>query len=390
MKFKRIFVLILDSLGVGEAQDADKYGDNGCNTLKHIMEKYDLYIPNLEKLGFLNTLTLEDKENVDAYFTIAKPTNIGKDSLTGHYEIVGIKNEVPFRTFSESGFPISLIDKIEQATGKRVIGNKVGNGEEIINELGDRHMAYGSLIVYTSADSTLQVAAHEDIVPISKLHTFCEKIRKITMDEDLQIARVIARPFNGKNGKYKFINSDRVDFAVKPPAKSILNSLEDKDLSVISIGKIASIFDGEGITKIIKGSKNNIDTINKLTDIMEKNFTGLCLTNLSDFDTLYGHNRDVEGYGKAIEDLDVEIPMILNKLNNDDLFIITADHGNDPTFSGNAHTRENVPVIIYGRNFKEPSKLEPLESMADIAATIAENFEIDAPVIGKSFLELLK
>ena len=390
MKFKRIFVLILDSLGVGEAQDADKYGDNGCNTLKHIMDNYDLFIPNLEKLGFLNTLTLEDKEGVDAYFTIAKPTNIGKDSLTGHYEIVGIKSEVPFRTFSESGFPISLIDKIEQATGKRVIGNKVGNGETIINELGDRHMSYGSLIVYTSADSTLQVAAHEDIIPISKLHSFCEKIRKITLDEDLQIARVIARPFNGKSGKYKFINSDRVDYAVKPPAKSILNCLEERDLSVISIGKIASIFDGEGITKVIKGSKNNIDTINKLTDIMEKNFTGLCLANLSDFDTLYGHNRDIEGYGRAIEELDVEVPMILNKLNNDDLFIITADHGNDPTFSGNAHTRENVPVIIYGRNFKEPKKLEPFESMADIAATIAENFEIEMPVIGKSFLNLLK
>ena len=210
------------------------------------------------------------------------------------------------------------------------------------------------------------------------------------MDEDLQIARVIARPFNGKSGKYKFINSDRVDYAVKPPAKSILNCLEERDLSVISIGKIASIFDGEGITKVIKGSKNNIDTINKLTDIMEKNFTGLCLANLSDFDTLYGHNRDIEGYGRAIEELDVEVPMILNKLNNDDLFIITADHGNDPTFSGNAHTRENVPVIIYGRNFKEPKKLEPFESMADIAATIAENFEIEAPVIGTSFLELLK
>ena len=390
MKFKRIFVLILDSLGVGEAQDADKYGDKGSNTLKHIMENYDLYIPNLEKLGFLNTLTLEDKDEVDAYFTMAKPTNVGKDSLTGHYEIVGVKNEVAFRIFSESGFPISLIDKIEQATGKRVIGNKVCRGEDIINELGDRHMNYGSLIVYTSNDSTLQVAAHEDIVPISKLHNYCEKIRKITMDEDLKIARVIARPFNGKSGKYKFINSDRVDYSVKPPTKSILNSLEEKDLSVISIGKIASIFDGEGITKVIKGSKNNIDTINKLTDIMEKNFTGLCLTNLNDFDSLYGHYRDVEGYGRAIEELDVEIPMILNKLNNNDLLIITADHGNDPTFAGSAHTRENVPVIIYGRNFKEPKKLEPFESMADIGATIAENFEIEPPIIGKSFLDQLK
>ncbi|MBQ7105467.1 MAG: phosphopentomutase [Bacilli bacterium] len=389
MKFKRIFVLILDSLGVGEALDANNYGDNGTNTLKHIMEKYDLFIPNLEKLGFLNTITMEDKENVDAYYTIARPTNIGKDSLTGHYEIVGLKNEVPFKTFTEKAFPIELIDKIEEITKKRVIGNKVINGEQIINELGERHMNYGSLILYTSSDSTLQIAAHEDIIPVSKLHTYCEKIRKITSTDEWRIARVIARPFNGKPGKFKFTN-DRKDFALKPPKKSILNTLTENDYSVISIGKISEIFDGEGISKSIKGAKNNIDTITKLTDIMTKNFTGLCITNLNDFDALYGHNRDVEGYGRAIEELDVEIPMILNKLNNDDLLIITADHGNDPTFTGNAHTRENVPVILFGRNFKNPCRLDPLQTMADIGATIAENFEIEQPEIGTSFLDKLK
>lgn len=389
MKFKRIFVLILDSLGVGEAIDANNYGDNGANTLKHIMENYDLFIPNLEKLGFLNTLTMDDKENVDAYYTIARPTNTGKDSLTGHYEIVGIENKVPFKTFSEKAFPIELIDKIEEITKKRVIGNKVINGEQIINELGERHMNYGSLILYTSNDSTLQIAAHEDIVSVSKLHTYCEKIRKITLNDDWKVARVIARPFNGKPGKFKFTN-DRKDFAVKPPQKSILNELKDKEYGVIAIGKISDVFDGEGITKTIKGAKNNIDTINKLTDIMSKNFTGVCLTNLNDFDALYGHNRDLEGYGKAIEELDVEIPMILNKLNNDDLLIITADHGNDPSFNGNAHTRENVPVILFGRNFKTPGRLEPLQTMADIGATIAENFELEKPSIGTSFLDKLK
>lgn len=389
MKFKRIFLLILDSLGVGEAIDANNYGDNGANTLKHITDNYDLFIPNLERLGFLNTITMDDREDVDAYYTIARPTNSGKDSLTGHYEIVGIENKVPFKTFTEKAFPIELIDKIEEITGKRVIGNKVINGEQIINELGERHLNYGSLIVYTSNDSTLQIAAHEDIIPVAKLHTYCEKIRKLTLNEEWKVARVIARPFTGKPGKFKFTN-DRMDFSVKPPQKSILNSLKEKEYSVISIGKIADIFDGEGITKSIKGSKTNIDTINKLTDIMSKNFTGLCLTNLNDFDALYGHNRDIEGYGKAIEELDVEMPMILNKLNNDDLLIITADHGCDPTFPGNHHTRENVPVILFGRNFKTPGKLDPRQTMADIGATIAENFGVEMPKIGTSFLDDLK
>ncbi len=390
MKFKRIFVIVLDSLGVGEALDANDYGDSGANTLGHIIENYDLFVPNLKKLGFLNTINMDDNFNVDAYYTIARPTNVGKDSLTCHYELLGIDSKVPFRTFAERGFPIPLIEKIENATGKRIIGNKIMNGEDIINELGERHMAYGSLIVYTSTDSTLQVAAHEDVVPIPKLYNYCEKIRKVTLDDDYRIARVIARPFNGtKNGKFKFTN-DRCDYAIKPPKKSIMDSLKENDYSVISIGKISDIFDGEGITKIVKSSFTNMDTINKLTDIMTKNFTGLCITNLSDFDALYGHNRDLDGYAKSIEELDVEIPMILNKLNSDDLLIITADHGNDPSFTGNSHTRENVPVIIFGRNFKNPKRLEILESMADVAATIADNFEVQSPDIGESFLEELK
>ena len=389
MNFKRIFLIVLDSLGVGEAIDANEYNDSGANTLKHIMEKYDLFIPNLEKLGFTNTVNMSDKEDVDAYYTIARPTNIGKDSLTGHYELMGIRSTTPFKTFSEKAFPRELLEKIEEVTGKRVIGNKVVNGEEIINELGERHLSYGSLIIYTSSDSTLQVAAHEDVVPIPRLYQYCEKIRQITLSDEYKIARVIARPFTGKPPKFKF-TQDRCDYAVKPPKRSVMNSLKDNDFSVISIGKINDIFDGEGITKIIKATNNNMDTITKLTDIMSKNFTGLCFTNLNDFDALYGHNRDLEGYAKAIEELDVEIPMILNKLENDDLLIITADHGNDPTFPGNSHTRENVPVIIFGRKFKEPKKLEILNTMADIGATIADNFGVEKPEIGTSFLDKLK
>ena len=387
--FKRIFLLVLDSLGVGEAIDANTYNDNGANTLKHIMDNHELFIPNLEKLGILNTINMSDKEDVEAYYTIAKPTNIGKDSLTAHYELMGIRSTTPFKTFSEKAFPRELLEKIEEVTGKRVIGNKVVNGEEIINELGERHLSYGSLIIYTSSDSTLQVAAHEDVVPIPRLYQYCEKIRQITLSDEYKIARVIARPFTGKPPKFKF-TQDRCDYAVKPPKRSVMNSLKDNDFSVISIGKINDIFDGEGITKIIKATNNNMDTITKLTDIMSKNFTGLCFTNLNDFDALYGHNRDLEGYAKAIEELDVEIPMILNKLENDDLLIITADHGNDPTFPGNSHTRENVPVIIFGRKFKEPKKLEILNTMADIGATIADNFGVEKPEIGTSFLDKLK
>jgi len=388
MRFKRVFLIILDSLGVGEAIDASNYNDQGANTLGHVMENYDMFIPNLKKLGFVDTINMNDNANVDAYYTIARPTNVGKDSLAGHYELMGIKTEVPFKTFTERGFPLELLQKIEAVTGKRIIGNKVSNGEDIINELGERHLSYKSLIVYTSTDSTLQVAAHEDVIPIPKLYSYCEKIRAVTLTDDYRIARIIARPFTGKPGKFKF-TPDRSDYAIKPPSKSVLDSLKEKELNVISIGKVSDIFDGQGITKIVKSSFTNMDTLTKLTDIMAKKFTGLCVTNLSDFDALYGHKRDVEGYAKSIEELDVEIPLILNKLENDDLLIITADHGCDPTFRGTAHTRENVPVMIYSRQFKTPKKLEILNTMADIGATIADNFEVERPLIGKSFLDKL-
>ena len=389
MRFERIFLLILDSLGVGESIDAASYDDKGANTLGHIIDKYDLYIPNLEKLGFKDTINMKNNENVDAYYTIARPTNLGKDSLTGHYELMGVKNTVPFKTFSERGFPRDLLEKIENVTGKRIIGNKIANGEDIINELGERHLSYKSLIVYTSTDSTLQVAAHEDIIPITKLYSYCEKIREITLGDDYRIARVIARPFTGKPGKFKF-TEDRSDYAIKPPQRSVMDSLKDNNYSVISIGKVNDIFDSQGITKNIKSAFNNVATLTKMTDIMEKKFTGLCITNLSDFDALYGHKRDIEGYAKAIEEFDVEVPMILNKLENDDLLIITADHGCDPTFKGSAHTRENVPVIIFSRKFREPKMLDILNTMSDIGATIAENFDVEKPLYGKSFLDKLK
>lgn len=389
MLFKRVFLLILDSIGVGEALDADHYGNTGANTLGHIREEYDLFVPNLKKLGFLNTIQMDDNPNVDAYYTIARPTNRGKDTLTGHYELMGIENNVPFKTFNEKGFPQELVAQIEAITGRRVIGNKVGDTDSIIRELGENQCHYGSLIVYNASDSTLQVAAHEEVVPIANLYQYCEKIRQLTLREEWKVGRVVARPFTGKPGKFKVLATERRDYAVKPPQRSVLDSLKVHGYSVITIGKVSDIFDNEGITKIMKSS-NNREGMSKLSDVMDKTFTGLCVCNLSDFDSLYGHCRDVTGYAKAIEELDVEIPLLLNRLGTEDLLIITADHGNDPTFRGHDHTRENVPVILFSRNFKEPHRLEPLSSFADIGATIAANFGVERPFIGTSFLDQLK
>ena len=388
MKFKRIFLIVLDSLGVGETADAGNFGDVGANTLGHIVEKCDLFIPNLKKIGFLDTVNMSDNEDVDAYYTIAKPINAGKDTLNGHYEIVGVHNNIPFQTF-QNGFTYDILSGIEEVTGRNVIGNIPCNDDSIIQELGERQYNYGSLIIYTSADSDLQVAAHEDCIPIATLHDYCERIRTLSIQKNWRISRIIARPFHGEVGHYKFISTGRKDYAVKPPRKTILDSLSEANYSVIGVGKINDVFDGQGINKMMKASNNN-EAINKLTDIIDKNFTGLCMVNLCDFDSLYGHSRDVEGYAKAIEELDVDIPIILNKLELDDLLIITADHGNDPTFQGNGHTRENLPVILYSRNFKNPKRIQPLETLADIGATIADNFDIDMPEIGSSLIDILE
>ena len=389
MKFKRVFLIVCDSLGVGEAIDASNYGDVGASTLGHINERVGLFIPNLTKLGFLNTLNMSAKEDVEGYYTIARPTNKGKDTLSGHYEIAGVRCSYAFPTFP-NGFPKELIDAIEYFSRRKVIGNIAASGTEIIKELGERQLKTGELIVYTSADSVLQIAAHEDVISLNELYEICKVARELCNARDeWRVGRIIARPYKGKTKDTFVRTSNRKDFACDPPSKSILEKLEEKKLSVISIGKIYDIFNGKGITKKVV-SANNKDGVDKLLDIMDKKFTGLCFANLNDFDTLYGHRRDPEGYAKAIEELDVEIPMILNKLNNDDLLIITADHGNDPTFKGTDHTRENTPVLIYSRVFNEPKVLPIMNTFADIGATIADNFEIDPPMIGISYLKELK
>ena len=389
--FKRIFVIVADSLGCGTAPRSAEFGDEGANTIAHIAShEGGINLPVMESLGYGNItdiLGVKKVNNPKGYYGKMDESSNGKDTMTGHWEMMGILTENPFKTFTDNGFPKELIDELEGKTGHKVIGNYAASGTEILKELGEEHIKTGAMIVYTSADSDLQVAAHEDCIPISTLHSYCEKIRDLTIKQDCHIARIIARPFNGKSGNYKFINSARKDFAVKPPKKTILDSLLEYNYSVIGIGKINDIFDKVGINKTIKAADNN-EAINKLRDILDKKFTGLCLINLSDFDS-YGHKRDLEGYASCIEELDVNIPIILNKLDLDDLLIITADHGNDPTFTGNDHTRENVPVIIYSRNFKEPKRLEPFNTLADVGATIADNFDLDPTEIGESFLDKL-
>lgn len=387
MKFKRIFLIVLDSLGVGESVDASNYNDKGANTLGNILKNYDLFIPNLKKLGFLNTLTMNNKES-EAYYTIARPKNKGKDSLSGHYELMGIENSIPYKTFNETGFPRELLETIANQTKRGIIGNIVGNPTSIINKLAKRHIETGALIIYTTSDSNLEVAASEDIIPINELYQYAEIIREITKREEWKVGRVVARPFKEQDGEYILTNNTRY-FTLMPPNKSVLDILKNNNLQVISIGKVHDLYNGYGITKIIK-SGNNQEGLNKLLSIMDKNFTGLCFLNLSDFDTLYGHQRDVKGYAKEIEKLDVEIPIILNKLNLDDLLIITADHGCDPTMPGFNHTRENVPVIAYSRLFKEPKQLDVLESLSDIGATIVSNYDLERPWMGTSFLDKLK
>ncbi len=386
MKFKRVFLMVLDSLGVGEAMDADKFGDTGANTLGHIDENYNLFIPNLKKLGFINTMNMSEAET-EAYYTIARPTSLGNDSLDGHYELMGIKNEIPFQNFTEGAFPRELLEEIARVTKRKIIGNVVGEGEMIIRELGERQLEYGALLIYTSNGSNLKVAAHESSIPVNELYEICTKVREITRKDEWKVGRIVARPFMGKNGNFRFTKESK-DFALDPPKDTLLDMLEEKKLATICFGKVADCFNGKGISKVIK-TKSNLDGMNKLTDIMTKNFEGLAFINLSDFDTDYAHKQNIEGYARAIEELDVEIPIIINKLNNDDLLIITADHGCDPTL-GTKHTRENVPVILFSRSFKEPKRLEIMNSMADIAATIADNFNLPKTEIGTSILDELK
>ncbi len=376
MNFKRVFLIVLDSLGINE------HNEEGLSPVENIIKNYNPFIPNLKKIGFLNTLNLKEDKNIDAYYTFSKQNNAGKDTINSHYEMMGIPSNIPFKTFND-GFPLELLSGIQQVTGRKVIGNKFSRDTDILNEFGERQMNYGALIVYTKADSDIEIAAHEDSIPVGVLYEYCKKIREITTREDWRVGRVIARPFNGNVGNFTFNNSARRDYALKPPRKSVLDTLNDNKYNVIGIGKVNYIFDGVGINKQIN-SNNNKDAINKLTEIMDKDFTGLCVTDLNEFD-----NEGIEGVVKGIENLDVEIPMMLNKLSTEDLLIITFDFGKDAQVGVN-DDKGNVQVILYSRNFKEPKALAPFETLADIGATIADNFDVESPSIGNSVLDKLK
>ncbi len=380
--FKRIFLIVLDSVGVGEATDAAEFGDKGANTLGHIIEGKNYNLDILENLGMLN-LVGKNEEKTYAYYMKGKPISLGKDTLNGHNEMVGVVASEPFKTFP-NGFPLELITEIKKATGREVIGNIVASGTEIINDLGEMHMKTGSLIIYTSADSVLQVAAHENIIPIEELYDICKKIRKLTERKEYKVGRVIARPFIGTNNNFTR-TANRKDFSLELDT-NVLDILSQNQIDVYGVGKIGDIFSNRGIKVSIK-TKSNLDGMMKLVDFSKSDFTGLCFANLNDFDSLFGHRRDRDNYLKALEEFNHYLPIFLKNITKNDLVIITADHGNDPTYKGTDHTRENVPILLYSPRFKESRRMNDRETFADIGATILDNFNIENPLIGKSILK---
>lgn len=386
-KFKRIFLVVLDSVGVGEARDAKDFGDEDTNTVKHIIERTNVDLPNLNSLG-LSNLVFHKEDSIKGYCTRAIEVSKGKDTLTGHLEMMGVITKVPFQTFIDNGFPSQLINLLEEKTGRKIIGNKSANGVSIINELGEEHMKSGAIIVYTSADSVLQIAAHEDIVPLDELYNICKIARDITSKDPWKIGRIIARPFIGNKEVGFKRTSNRHDYALNPAYETVLDKLKTNRYDVISIGKISDIYNNCGITKFTK-TKSNIDGIEVIKKTIKEDFRGLCFANLNDFDMLYGHRRDVEGYSSCLKEFDDNLPDILSYLKYDDLIIFTADHGNDPTYKGSDHTRENIPVLIYSKKFMNNGHIPSLNTFADIGATLANNFGVDQ-VNGTSFLGKLK
>jgi phosphopentomutase len=343
----------------------------------------------MKALGYGNIAPIrnvEPVENPQAFFTKIQEASLGKDTMTGHWELMGLYITKPFKTFTETGFPKELIHALEQKTGRKVIGNVAASGTEIIKELGEEHMKTGNLIVYTSADSVLQIAMHEEIIPIEEQYQICEIARELTMEPEFRVGRVIARPFLGSSPDDFKRTTNRHDYALKPYDKTTLNFLDEAGFDVIALGKINDIFDGYGINAYSK-TKSNDDGMKQIIETAKKDFTGLCFLNLVDFDALYGHRRDPIGYGKAIEAFDAQLPLLLSELADDDMLILTADHGNDPIHHGTDHTREYVPLLIYSKRFTKGRELPVLQTFADIGYSIAENFNTKKPDHGSSFMK---
>ena len=393
-KYKRIFTIVIDSCGIGNAKDAADYHDAGTDTLGHIAETMGgLHIPNMQKLGIANLKELKKIAPVEkplAYFTKMNEASTGKDTMTGHWEMMGLHITTPFQTFTDTGFPKELIEELEKRTGHKVIGNKSASGTEILDELAEEEIATGHMIVYTSADSVLQICGNEETFGLDELYRCCEIARELTMKDEWKVGRVIARPYVGKKkGEFKR-TSNRHDYALKPYGRTALNALKDAGYEVISVGKISDIFDGEGITESNK-SKSSVHGMEQTIEIAGRDFAGLCFVNLVDFDALWGHRRNVKGYAEELERFDVKLGELLGVLREEDLLIITADHGNDPTYTGTDHTREQVPFIAYSPSMKGSGRLEDTDTFAVIGATVADNFNVQMPenTIGTSLLEQL-
>ena len=389
--FKKIHVAVLDSVGIGEAPDAANFGDVGSHTLGHIAEKMNgLTMPHMESFGLANIEPLQGMQATDkpkAYYGKMQEASVGKDTMTGHWEIMGLNIDKPFKVYPK-GFPAELIAELEKRTGRKVLCNEPASGTQVIEDFGKEHMETGAIIVYTSADPVLQIAAHEEIIPLEELYKICEIARELTLQPEYLVGRVIARPFVGTPGNFER-TSNRHDYALKPFGRTTMNVLKDAGLDVIAIGKISDIFNGEGVTDAVR-TKNNMDGMDKFAEVVRRDFHGISFLNLVDFDANFGHRRDPLGYGNALQEFDARLPEIIEAMTEDDLLIITADHGNDPTFPGTDHTREYVPLIVYSPRFNGGSELALRETFADIAATVAENFKVEAPEFGKSFLTNLK
>ena len=393
--YQRVFVIVMDSLGIGAMPDAEKFGDVDVDTLGHIAERMETFtIPNLRRLGMANLKSIDKVDPVEnplAYYVPLREKSKGKDTMTGHWEMMGIETTKPFITFTDHGFPPELIQELEKRTGRHIIGNKAASSTEILDELGEEEIEKGHLIVYISADSVLQICGNEETMGLDNLYHYCEIARELTMKDEWRVGRVIARPYVGKK-KGEFVRtSNRHDYALEPTGRTVLNSLKDAGYDVISVGKIYDIFVGQGITESNR-SKSSVHGMEQTIEIAKRDFSGLCFVNLVDFDALWGHRRNPIGYGQEIERFDVKLGQLLSVLQEDDLLIITADHGNDPTYTGTDHTREKVPFLAYSGKHKGSGSLPKEDTFAVIGATIADNFSVDMPdhTIGHSILDQLR
>ncbi len=396
MKFKRVFVIVMDSVGIGAEPDAAKFGDAGTNTWVHTAHFcHGLKIPNINSLGLHDLADVEGSSEVKhphAYIQTLRERSNGKDTLTGHWEMMGILTPNPLITFTDHGFPKELIDELSVRTGRKIIGNYAESGTTILKQLGEQSMKEGSLIVYTSADSVLQIAAHVGVIPLEELYRDCEIAREITLRPEWRVGRVIARPFVGDNKDNFTRTSDRRDYALSPSGKTAMDILQENKKDVLAIGKIHDIFNGCGCTESVH-TVSNADGMERTIKLAkDRDFNGLCFVNLVEFDSLYGHRRNPAGYGKAIEEFDVQLGQLLPFIKDDDLLMITADHGNDPTYTGTDHTRERVPLFSYSPSYKKGCKLEEKDTFAVIGATVLANFGLKptSNMIGEPIKELLK